>query len=364
MEKGTVKRTERIQEIMLAVVRPRTPEAFTATAARVTLGSVKRFPTPAGWLLLPWLLACSASADSTGFGATPTGSGPTGSESGQGLGDEVGTAGIRLDVAGDGGPGGPPLEGGETPDCDSTLELIVRDFNADHPDMERADPGRDDVGCGMVMTELFVGGDGTRTPVFQSPTGFGQRRIQNGVISCTPWEMAGGFPPPEIEGKDSFDQWYTDVATVNSRFEHTLQLTENDRGTYYFDSAEQGDGRFFPADGKGFNELIDSRGQKHNFHFTTEAHVRFGYAGGELFTFSGDDDMWIFVNGKLALDLGGLHSPLSATIDFDAQAAALGITPGQTYNMDIFHAERHTDDSNYRIETNISCFEQVPVPIG
>jgi len=46
--------------------------------------------------------------------------------------------------------------------------------------------------------------------------------------------------------------------------------------------------------------------------------------------------------------------------DFDAQASDLGIAPGNTYQMDIFHAERHTNDSNFRVETNIKCF--VPVP--
>jgi fibro-slime domain-containing protein len=72
--------------------------------------------------------------------------------------------------------------------------------------------------------------------------------------------------------------------------------------------------------------------------------------------------LWIFVNGKLALDLGSMHSPVQGTIDFDAQAAALGITPGQTYAMDVFQAERHTTGSNFRFETNISCFIPGPVP--
>lgn len=323
-----------------------------------------RFLRPSGYLLLPWLLACSADSSNNGFGLSdgPAGDSSPGTESAGEDGDEDG--GVRLDVEAYGGPGDSALEGGEMPDCDSTLELIVRDFNSDHLDMERADAGRDDTACGMVMSDLFIGDDGVRVPVFQSSTGTGQRRIVDGVISCTPWAMAGGFPPPEIENADTFAQWYTNVDDVNLTFGHTLQLTANDRGTYYFDSAEQGDGRFFPADGQGFNELIDSQGQRHNFHFTTEAHVRFGYMGGEQFTFSGDDDMWIFVNGKLALDLGGLHNALSATIDFDAQAADLGITPGRTYNMDIFHAERHRDASNYRVETNIRCFEHVPVPVG
>lgn len=79
------------------------------------------------------------------------------------------------------------------------------------------------------------------------------------------------------------------------------------------------------------------------------------------FTFRGDHDLWIFVNGVLALDVGGLHEALEGTIDFDAQASQLGITPGELYEMDIFHAERQTSESNFRIETNIRCFTPNPV---
>ena len=61
------------------------------------------------------------------------------------------------------------------------------------------------------------------------------------------------------------------------------------------------------------------------------------------------------------MDLGGKHQKMEGTIDFDAQAADLGITSGVQYAMDIFHAERHTTESNFRIETNISCF--IPVVI-
>jgi fibro-slime domain-containing protein len=57
-----------------------------------------------------------------------------------------------------------------------------------------------------------------------------------------------------------------------------------------------------------------------------------------------------------------MHGPESGIVDFDAQAARLGIAPGNSYSMDIFHAERHTDGSNFHIETNISCFTPVEVP--
>ena len=77
---------------------------------------------------------------------------------------------------------------------------------------------------------------------------------------------------------------------------------------------------------------------------------------------TGDDDLWVFINGKLALDLGGLHSQQTGTIDLDASASKLGITKGQNYPLVLFHAERHTVDSNFRIETTIGCF--VPAVIN
>ncbi len=39
---------------------------------------------------------------------------------------------------------------------------------------------------------------------------------------------------------------------------------------------------------------------------------------------------------------------------------SLGLTLGETYPMDIFHAERHTNESNFRIETTIQCFVTPP----
>jgi len=64
----------------------------------------------------------------------------------------------------------------------------------------------------------------------------------------------------------------------------------------------------------------------------------------------------VFVNGRLAIDIGGVHSASMASVDFDARAAELGITFGQTYAIDFFQAERHVTGSNFRIETSIACF--------
>ena len=100
----------------------------------------------------------------------------------------------------------------------------------------------------------------------------------------------------------------------------------------------------------------------HNYHFTYEIHAEFTYEGGEVFTFTGDDDLFTFINGKLAIDLGGVHGPQTATIDLDQEADNLGIIVGGTYALDFFFAERHTSMSNFRIDTTISCFNEVPIP--
>jgi len=116
---------------------------------------------------------------------------------------------------------------------------------------------------------------------------------------------------------------------------------------------------FFPLDDKGFG----NEGNPHNYHFTTEVHTEFRYQGGETFHFTGDDDLWVFINGKLAIDLGGVHGAENAQIDLDAQAGSFGITKGNIYPLEFFHAERHTTESNFEVETDlafVNCGTVVP----
>jgi fibro-slime domain-containing protein len=252
------------------------------------------------------LAACGGDDGASGSADGGNGGGDGGNRDGGGDGD------------GGNGDGGGSADGGG--DQCGTLRGVIRDFKIAHPDFEVV-PANDVVIEGLVNATITPGGKPTLN--------------------------AGAPAAGLITSPQTFADWYTDVPGTNMRFERDFALTETGPGQYVFDDDE-----YFPLDGGGFG----NEGNGHNFHFTTELHASFPYRGGERFTFQGDDDVWVFVNGKLAIDIGGVHSEKAATIDFDARAADLGITKGNEYAIDFFQAERHVTASHFRIETTIDCF--------
>lgn len=243
-----------------------------------------------------------------------SGTGGAGAGRGGGAGGGTGgAAGTGSGVGGFASTGGASGTGGSG-DCAPALGARFRDFQDSHPDFEKNIAAV----TGLVQAELDADG----LPVY-APSG----------------------PTSVTSGKEAFDQWFRDVPGVNIRQDGSLPLSQQGDRWVYDSSA------FFPLDGQGF----DNQGREHNFHFTSEIHGSFVYSGHEVFTFRGDDDVWVFVNKRLAVDLGGVHAAATATIDFDAQAANLGITPGNRYSLDIFQAERHTSGSTFRVETTIEC---------
>jgi fibro-slime domain-containing protein len=207
----------------------------------------------------------------------------------------------------------PLEEDGREAGCGSLLTGVLRDIRTAHPDF-----GGDttDLQRGLVQETLGAGGKPALSDDYED-----------------------GF----IEGPESFSQWYQTLPDVNLPFYLSLYL-EPRGDNFVFDSDE-----FFPLDGQGFG----NEGQNHNFHFTFELHTRFQYSGGEVFRFSGDDDLWVYINGRLAIDLGGVHQAETQNIQLDREAERLGITPGQSYTLDFFQAERHASESNFLIDTTL-----------
>jgi len=164
-------------------------------------------------------------------------------------------------------------------------------------------------------------------------------------------------------GATQFDWWYRDTTGKNIAYAFTVPLTAGAGGVQSYDNQE-----FFPLDGRGWNdEYVADDGKLHNFSFTFELHTTFGYKGGEVFTFIGDDDVFVFINKKLVVDLGGVHGAETKSITLDtlatddASKTPVPLTVGTTYGLDIFYNERHTVSSHFRMETSIGFNNCTPI---
>lgn len=186
---------------------------------------------------------------------------------------------------------------------------------------------------------------------------------------------------------------FKEKAGLNQMVNNTyasMVLRKNKDGLYTFDADQKvcydlenkaiynddinGEDRhgFFPLEGLGMNEQTSSEnvaGENgfgtRNYHYTLQSSGKFTYTKGanQYFDFAGDDDVYLFINNQLVLDIGGAHANKSGRINLDELAATLGLQSGNSYDFDFFYMERHTADSNLKISTNISVKRKIEDPI-
>lgn len=170
-------------------------------------------------------------------------------------------------------------------------------------------------------------------------------------------EMSRCFSPPEL-----FPDWFEDRGNdVNRPFLISMTWTKGGDGKYRFRNDT-----FFPLDNGGAFRKANANGSDpfghlqtgtkdeidlsaHNYGFTLEMHAQFKYeqGKGQTIAVTGDDDLWLFIDGKKVLDLGGAHPALSGAVNLDD----LGLSNG-TYVLDLFFAERSVASSRLMVETN------------
>ena len=93
---------------------------------------------------------------------------------------------------------------------------------------------------------------------------------------------------------------------------------------------------------------------KRNQHYCFESHATFTWKPGLRFSFRGDDDIWVFIDNKLAVDLGGTHLAAPGYVDLDYfKGLSGGFERNTSYPIDIFFCDRRTTMSNVRIKTNM-----------
>lgn len=91
-----------------------------------------------------------------------------------------------------------------------------------------------------------------------------------------------------------------------------------------------------------------------NQHFCIESHAKFRYKKGLRFAFVGNDDAWVYIDNRIAVDLGGMHLPAPAYVNLDKFVGASGSwTVGGYYDIDIYSCSRRTTMSTFHINTNM-----------
>lgn len=141
----------------------------------------------------------------------------------------------------------------------------------------------------------------------------------------------------------------------------------NSRSIYEDDSVSAK--QFYPIDGLGYDAILgdttdktndsgSNRPEHPNGNYALRGEAQFIYRDDLYFEFSGDDDVYMYINGVLALDLGGAHGICTKRVNLKDVAQQCHLTEGEVATFTFFYMERNSDASNFKIETNMELVKR------
>lgn len=193
------------------------------------------------------------------------------------------------------------------------------------------------------------------------------------------------FDSSDVTGKQSYmgvnylftkdaDGYYTYDSDKNA-----AKLNTETKEFSVYDSAEGG---FFPFNKDWVDDPQPNRGGDHYFGMTMSAtfyYPKDGKINGNdmIFEFSGDDDVWVFIDNKLVLDIGGIHQEVNGTINFaekkvevqgvdgskDLEEIIGELTPYSTHTIKFFYLERGNSYSNCMLKFNLPTIPEDSVMV-
>lgn len=174
------------------------------------------------------------------------------------------------------------------------------------------------------------------------------------------WKVAQpGFFTDDNLGKNEGKQKYTDYKLVFSKTGNNYKLTrvKQPGDNNFFNCSEDGS-EFFPLK----NPIDDQRqGGKYYFGMRYDIEFKLGdYVGPLNYKFTGDDDLWVLLDGKVVIDVGGIHDAIEKSTDLwedlgfkDGARPSTYEEKNKTHRITVLYMERGAFKSNCKMNFTI-----------
>ena len=164
-------------------------------------------------------------------------------------------------------------------------------------------------------------------------------------------------------GKYTFEAGYE---SNNVEYPRNVNF-DRENGKIYNGGGDEKNLGFYPLEGLGYEQngllentsFTDSKHRNGGFTLRGESQFVYNKDSNLYFTFTGDDDVYMYINGVLALDLGGAHGRNSKKIELNSlDKAKYKLVDGQVATFTFFYMERCSDASTFGIETNMELVQR------